>query len=93
MEILSALAWRSSQLKLCNAAFPAGQHLLARHAAGEMPTGIGHLSGELIEMGPKPGLTPMHPGDVFETSWQGGGGLGDPLDREPSLVAEDVRTR
>lgn len=71
--------------------FRRGSDLLARHRAGEMPVGIDELSGELIEMGPKPGLTPMRPGDVFETAWQGGGGLGDPLDRDPACVADDVR--
>lgn len=65
--------------------------LSARQSAGESPTGISELEGELIEMGPKPGLTPLRPGDVFETSWQGGGGLGDPLDRDAGLVADDCR--
>jgi N-methylhydantoinase B len=32
----------------------------------------------------------MRPGDVFETSWQGGGGFGDPLARDPASVAYDV---
>jgi len=41
--------------------------------------------------GPKPGLMTMTNQDVFEVSWQGGGGYGDPLDREPSVVAADVR--
>ena len=71
--------------------FCRGSDLLERQRAGETPTGIAELSGDLIDMGPKPGLTPMRPGDVFETSWQGGGGLGDPLDRDPQRVAEDFR--
>ena len=40
--------------------------------------------------GPKPGLMPMTNRDVFAVSWQGGGGLGDPLDREIAAVATDV---
>jgi N-methylhydantoinase B len=28
--------------------------------------------------------------DVFAVSWQGGGGYGDPLEREPEAVARDV---
>jgi N-methylhydantoinase B len=73
--------------------FCRGSDLLERQAMGEMPVGIDELSGEVVTMGPKPGLTPMRPGDVFETSWQGGGGLGDPLDRDPARVADDVDSR
>ena len=40
--------------------------------------------------GPKPGLMVMTNRDVFQVSWQGGGGWGDPLDREPASVARDV---
>lgn len=63
--------------------------LLQRQAAGEAPDRSSELRGEFEEMGPKPGLIEMRPGDVYETSWQGGGGLGDPLDRDPNAVAQD----
>ena len=33
----------------------------------------------------------MKRGDVFAVSWQGGGGFGDPLDRDPSAVAADLQ--
>jgi N-methylhydantoinase B len=42
--------------------------------------------------GPKPGLMPMTNRDVFAVSWQGGGGYGDPLDRDPALVLRDVES-
>jgi N-methylhydantoinase B len=42
-------------------------------------------------LGPKPGAFPMHNTDVFAVTWQGGGGLGDPIDRIPEEVVEDVR--
>lgn len=42
-------------------------------------------------MGPKPGAFPMTDSDVFAVTWQGGGGIGDPLDREPDDVVADVR--
>lgn len=71
--------------------FCRGSDLLERQRAGQSPTEIAELNGEVTDMGPKPGLTPMRPGDVFETSWQGGGGMGDPLDRDPDRVAEDCR--
>ena len=63
--------------------------LARHHKEGRLPMEVSELKGELEEMGPKPGLIDLHPGDVFETSWQGGGGLGDPLDRDPALVAAD----
>ena len=68
----------------------AGSDLLKRHANGDMPTRIEDLFGDRVEMGPKPGLMPLHPGDVFQTSWQGGGGFGDPLDRDSDHVRDDV---
>ena len=37
-------------------------------------------------------LTTMRPGDVFVAEYNGGGGYGDPLARDPELVARDVDT-
>jgi N-methylhydantoinase B len=34
---------------------------------------------------------PIGPGDVFSRPTAGGGGFGDPLERDPALVAEDVK--
>ena len=48
------------------------------------------LGGAWQRFGPKPGMMPMAAGDVFAVSWQGGGGVGDPLDREPNQVWADV---
>ena len=33
----------------------------------------------------------LHPGDVFSLETPGGGGLGDPLERDPARVLSDVR--
>jgi N-methylhydantoinase B len=33
----------------------------------------------------------LHPGDVFSLETPGGGGLGDPLQRDPQRVLHDVR--
>jgi N-methylhydantoinase B len=44
----------------------------------------------LADLGPKPGSTPMTDRDVFAVRWQGGGGVGDPLDRDPGDVVQDV---
>jgi len=37
--------------------------------------------------------TDLGPTDVYFTHWQGGGGFGDPLLREPERVADDVERR
>jgi N-methylhydantoinase B len=47
--------------------------------------------GELDNLGPKPGAFPFRNTDVFAVTWQGGGGIGDPLDRPPAEVVDDVR--
>ena len=46
--------------------------------------------GRLEEFGPKPGLMSMSARDVFQVSWQGGGGFGDPLQRDLAQVAADL---
>lgn len=54
----------------------------------------GGAGEDLVEyelLGPKPGLMPMTNKDVFAVSWQGGGGFGDPLEREIEAVEKDVR--
>jgi N-methylhydantoinase B len=57
------------------------------------PTGAdpSSLGGEWQELGPKPGLMPMDERDVVALTWQGGGGFGDPLERDPDGVWQDVR--
>jgi N-methylhydantoinase B len=47
-------------------------------------------SGEWVRFDPKPGLMPMTNRDVFSVIWQGGGGWGDPLEREADAVLRDV---
>ena len=46
--------------------------------------------GRWVEFGPKPGLMKMTNRDLFAVTWQGGGGWGDPLDRKPEAVREDL---
>lgn len=68
------------------------------HADGASP--IGRISGvddleswpgEIEAYGAKPGFFDIARGDVIAYSFQGGGGFGDPLDREPAAVLSDVR--
>jgi N-methylhydantoinase B len=49
------------------------------------------VEGRWESFGPKPGLMTMTNADVFAVTWQGGGGWGDPLDRDPDHVLADVR--
>jgi len=58
-------------------------------ARGEVPTDISKLKGELEYLPPKFETQEM-PNDVFEHTWSGGGGYGDPLDRVPQRVLVGV---
>jgi N-methylhydantoinase B len=63
---------------------------VARRAATVRP--LSAHDQQLFEgLGPKPGSFPISDTDVFAVRWQGGGGIGDPLDRDPKHVAADVR--
>jgi N-methylhydantoinase B len=48
------------------------------------------VDGRREIFGPKPGLVTMTNKDVFDVSWQGGGGWGDPLERDIAAVERDV---
>jgi N-methylhydantoinase B len=61
----------------------------ARLARGEVPGELGEIEGRL-EVYPAYAQTSMRAGDVYRTASQGGGGYGDPLDRDPARVARDV---
>jgi N-methylhydantoinase B len=57
---------------------------------GRLPAGTEGLAGGVE---PLPGVTrfALEHDDVLVVSTSGGGGFGDPLDREPEMVAADVR--
>ena len=57
-------------------------------AAGSVPLQLADLAGQQ-ELQACYGETYLSPGDLLYLHWQGGGGYGDPLRREPSLVARD----
>lgn len=63
------------------------QDLLAQ---GTIPATLDDLSGDK-ELGPCYAESYLAPGEVLYMHWQGGGGYGDPLRREPESVADDVR--
>lgn len=73
-----------------------GRNVLLRDAGN--PASIAGLAGnigELLdvgveELGPKPGRLGLTSRDVLGYAFQGGGGYGDPLKRDPSAVLMDV---
>lgn len=62
-----------------------------RYARGDCPSDIADLSGARRPLGAKPGRFALNTDDVFAYTWQGGGGIGDPLLRRAESVASDVR--
>ena len=56
---------------------------------GRIPQSVGELGAE-VELGPCYAQSYLAPGEVLYMHWQGGGGYGDPLLREPEAVARDV---
>jgi N-methylhydantoinase B len=68
------------------------QELFAR---GEIPSGpddVRALSGDGRVLGAKTNGLPLGPGDVIEQIVFGGGGYGDPLERDPEAVLNDIET-
>ncbi|MBB4688747.1 hydantoinase B/oxoprolinase family protein [Amycolatopsis jiangsuensis] len=59
-------------------------------AAGTLPGELSEVDGT-IEPAQNYASSYLAPGEVFAMTWQGGGGYGDPLAREPEAVARDVR--
>lgn len=57
------------------------------------PLDLPTLGGEVEELEAKVDEFVIGPGDVVQYTWQGGGGYGDPLDRDPGRVARDVEAR
>jgi len=54
------------------------------------PLDLDRLGGEVRELEAKVDEFELKPGDVVQYTWQGGGGYGDPLDRQPEAVVRDV---
>jgi N-methylhydantoinase B len=66
-----------------------GATVRQRLGRGAVADGI-RRDGEWQLFGPKPGLMTMTNRDLFEVSWQGGGGFGDPIERDIGAVERDV---
>jgi N-methylhydantoinase B len=57
---------------------------------GRVPQSLEEF-GDGVELGNCYAQSYLAPGEVLYLSWQGGGGYGDPLHRDPEAVADDVR--
>lgn len=57
---------------------------------GSAPTKITIISGDKVHTKPSKFLVTLNKGDVVRVASPGGGGWGDPLEREPELVLKDV---
>ena len=66
-----------------------GTNVRAMLARGRIPSSLEEIDGE-HEMLPPHVETDMAAADVYYTHWQGGGGYGDPLRRNPEKVAADL---
>lgn len=58
---------------------------------GRLPAKPEEVAGTWTALPPKVPNLPLKPGSVFHYNNLGGGGLGDPLRRDPKRVADDVR--
>jgi N-methylhydantoinase B/oxoprolinase/acetone carboxylase alpha subunit len=73
------------------------RHLVVREAnidavmaSGSVPTCPEEIKGTGIEVLPGKGVTVIQPGDVHIAFHAGGGGYGDPLERDISRIREDI---
>jgi N-methylhydantoinase B len=67
-----------------------GSAIRERFAAGELPQDIDSVGGEDVELVGKGTGLPVGEDDVLYWNWSPAGGYGDPLTRDPQLVASDV---
>ncbi|MFC3958784.1 hydantoinase B/oxoprolinase family protein [Halovivax cerinus] len=58
--------------------------------SGEIPADVGEIDGDRDIVSPKAKFV-QEADDIYYSIWQGGGGYGDPIDRDPERVAADVR--
>jgi N-methylhydantoinase B len=57
---------------------------------GKLPAHTSELRGHSEYLAPKSFNVPQEKGDAFILSWAGAGGYGDPLERNPERVRQDV---
>ena len=73
--------------------FKRGTDIVERLSARQMPTDIADVSGEDVTLQLRQENFQQQPRDVYAVIWSAAGGFGDPLEREPESVREDVDNR
>jgi N-methylhydantoinase B len=68
-----------------------GTNVRELFARGVIPDSIDQISGETEQLEAKPPYFSIGERDLILYRWAGGGEYGDPLERQPELVAADVR--
>ncbi len=58
--------------------------------SGRLPATLEDMPGSLDYLAPKSFNIPALPEDVFVLAWAGAGGYGDPLERDPELIRQDL---
>jgi N-methylhydantoinase B len=58
--------------------------------SGTMPAALDEVAGEHINVSPKTGGITQESGDVFSLAWTSAAGFGDPLERDPEMVVQDI---
>jgi N-methylhydantoinase B len=58
---------------------------------GKIASSLSELKGGTVDIPSPQSAQTISYGDVFYRRWAGGGGYGDPLERDPELVAKDVK--
>ncbi|MBF0277041.1 MAG: hydantoinase B/oxoprolinase family protein [SAR324 cluster bacterium] len=65
-------------------------NVLERMHAQNMPEDIGELEGKSVTLQLRQENFTQLPEDVYAVRWSGGGGFGDPMDRDPAEVQADL---
>jgi N-methylhydantoinase B len=73
--------------------FCAGSDIRARFAAARMIEDVDELKGERVTLGLRQQDFVQGPDDVYSVMWSAAGGFGDPMERDPEKVREDVENR
>jgi N-methylhydantoinase B len=70
--------------------FTTGSNIAARFAERRMIEDIDEVEGEKVTLGLRQENFVQNPADVYSVMWSAAGGFGDPMDRNPEAVREDV---
>jgi N-methylhydantoinase B len=70
--------------------FKRATDIATRLAARAMPADIAQVQGDDVTLQLRQENFLQQPADVYAVTWSAGGGFGDPLERDPEKVREDV---